>query len=134
MCRSSPVGRVSRRKARLRDLTDFSDIYATFAEVAAAKLPKHLTFDGHSFAPQLHGEPGKPRDWVYVQLGNKWYARSRDWKLTQNGELFDMKDAPFVEKPVADDAQDAEARAGRHELQKVLETLNPGAGKVATKP
>jgi arylsulfatase A len=120
----TPEGKV------LRDLTDFSDIYATFAQIAGAPLPKHLTFDSHSFAPQLHGHPGKPREWIYVQLGHQWYVRSQDWKLTQSGDLFDMKDAPFVEKPVAADTQDTQARAGREMLQKVLHTLNPAAGKV----
>jgi hypothetical protein len=56
-------------------------------------------------------------------------VRSPGWKLTQAGELFDMKDAPFVEKPVAADTADAEARAGREKLQKVLDMLKPGAGK-----
>jgi arylsulfatase A len=120
----TPEGKV------LKDLTDFSDIYATFAQIAGAPLPKHLTFDSHSFAPQLHGHPGKPREWIYVQLGHQWYVRSQDWKLTQSGDLFDMKDAPFVEKPVAADTQDTQARAGREMLQKVLHTLNPAAGKV----
>jgi hypothetical protein len=41
-----------------------------------------------------------------------------------------MKDAPFVEKPVAADSNDAEARAGREKLQKVLATLKPAAGSV----
>jgi arylsulfatase A-like enzyme len=114
----------------VKDLTDFSDIYATFAEVAGAEMPKNLPFDGHSFAPQLHGHPGKPREWVFVQLGEKWYARSKDFKLTQGGELFDMRDAPFVEKPVAADNNDPGARAARQHLQKVLDTLDPAAGKM----
>jgi arylsulfatase A len=113
----------------LGDLVDFSDIYPTFAQVTAAKLPERLKFDGHSFAPQLRGQAGKSRDWVYVQLGNHWYARSRDWKLTDSGELFDMTDAPFDEKPVEN--KDAKARAGQEELQKVLGMLNPANGKTA---
>jgi arylsulfatase A-like enzyme len=121
----TPEGKV------VKDLTDFSDMYATFADVAGAKLPRELTFDGHSFAPQLRGQPGKPREWVYVQLGNKWYVRSLGWKLTQSGELFDMKDAPFVEKPVAADTKDTQARTARAKLQNVLDTLKPAAGKVA---
>jgi arylsulfatase A len=120
----TPEGKV------LKDLIDFSDMHATFADVAGAPLPKEVKFDGHSFAPQLRGQPGKPREWIYVQLGNKWYVRSQDWKLTRSGELFDMKDAPFEEKLVAADTKDAAARAGREKLQKVLDTLNPAAGKV----
>jgi arylsulfatase A len=94
-------------------------------------MPRNLTFDGHSFAPQLRGQPGKPREWVYVQLGNRWYVRSQDWKLTRNGALFDVKNAPFAEKPVDADTKDAEARAGREKLQKVLDTLKPEDGKTA---
>ena len=41
-----------------------------------------------------------------------------------------MKDAPFVEKPVAANTKDADARAAREKLQKVLDTLKPTAGKV----
>jgi arylsulfatase A len=119
----TPQGKV------LKDLVDFSDMHPTFAEIAGAKMPTALTFDGQSFAPQLRGEAGKPREWVYVQLGDKWYVRSAEWKLTQSGDLFEMKDAPFVEKPVSADTKDAGARAGRDKLQKVLDTLKPAAGK-----
>jgi len=119
----TPEGKV------LKDLVDFSDMYATFADLAGAGLPRNLTVDGQSFAPQLRGQAGKPREWVYVQLGNKWYVRSQEWKLTQSGALFDMKDAPFTEKPVSADTTDANARAGREKLQKVLDMLNPAAGK-----
>src|SRR5262249_45439342 len=69
----------------LKDLTDFSDMYVTFAEIAGASLPKDLTLDGQSVAPQLRGQAGKPREWGYVQLGNKWYVRSQDWRLTPRG-------------------------------------------------
>jgi arylsulfatase A len=119
----TPAGKV------VGDLIDFSDMYATFAQVAGAKLPEGLTFDSHSFAPQLHGRPGNPREWVYVQLGQHWYARSPHWKLTESGHLFDMSDAPFVEKLVSPDSLDAAARAGREKLQKVLDTLRPAHGK-----
>jgi len=114
----------------LDDLTDFSDFYPTFAEVAVAKMPKKLAFDGQSFAPQLHGERGVPRQWIFVQLGNRWYVRSRDWKLMRSGAFFDMKAAPFVEIPVGPNTGNAEARAGREDLEKVLARLNPAAGKV----
>jgi hypothetical protein len=40
-----------------------------------------------------------------------------------------MKDAPFVEKPVAADTTDPEAVAGREKLRKVLDTFKPAAGK-----
>ena len=54
-----------------KDLVDFSDMLPTFAELAGAKLPAEPKIDGHSFAPQLRGEKGQPREWAYVQLGER---------------------------------------------------------------
>ena len=118
-----PEGRVS------KDLVDFSDFFATFVDVAGASIPAGVAFDSHSFAPQLHGEKGTPRDWVYIQLGRKWYVRGQDFKLTQSGELFDMSDAPFEEKAVAADTKDQVATAARARLQAVLDKLSPATGK-----
>lgn len=123
----TPAGRV------LKDLVGFSDFYATFAELAGAKLPENLTFDSRSFAPQLRGERGNPREWTYVQLGAQWYARNDGWKLTEKGELFDLSDAPFAQKLVAADTQSAEAQAARAQLQAVLDKLDPAAGVTDSK-
>jgi arylsulfatase A len=119
----APAGRV------LKDLVDFSDLLPTFAEAAGAKLPEGVTIDGRSFAPQLHGQKGNPREWIFVQLGRNWYVRDDGWKLNQGGELFDMKDAPFVEKLIAADSTDEAAVAARKRLQAVLDKLNPAGGK-----
>lgn len=116
----------------LRDLTDFTDFFPTFAEVAGARMPEGVKFDGHSFAPQLRGKNGEPRDWIFVQLGAKWYARNDGWKLNQSGELHDLSDAPFVEKPVTAENQSAAAKIARGKLQAVLDELNPAAGKTDT--
>lgn len=118
-----PAGKV------LNDLVDFSDFFATFAELAGAKMPAGVTFDSRSFARQLRGEKGTPRDWVFVQLGARWYVREPGFKLTQNGELYDMKDAPFVEKLVPTESASEEAKAARTRLQAVLDKLSPATGK-----
>jgi len=118
-----------------KDMVDFSDFHATFADLAGANLPAGVTIDGRSFAPQLRGQKGNPREWIYVQLGKNWYVKERFWKLNQSGELYDMKDAPFVETLVPADTKDAEAIAARKRLQAVLDQLNPAGGKVeAVKP
>ncbi len=85
--------------------------------------------DSISFAPQLKGEPGTPRKWVFVQLKEDWYVRNNRWKLYRDGNLFDMKDAPFQEIPVPDDTDNADAKAARLELQAVLDALKPSANK-----
>lgn len=122
---TAPAGKV------LNDLVDFSDLFPTFAELAGSKMPAGWTFDGRSFAPQLRGQPGTPREWIFVQLGANWYVRDRSWKLNNQGEMFDMTDAPFVEKLVAADTADARAVAARKRLQAALDQLDPAAGKTA---
>jgi arylsulfatase A len=113
------------------DLVDFSDFFPTISELAGAKLPEGVTIDGKSFASILKGEEGTPREWIFVQLGRNWYVRESNWKLNHAGELFDMKDAPFEEKPVATDSTDPEAIAARARLQVVLDKLDVKNGKIA---
>lgn len=122
---TAPAGKV------LNDLVDFSDLFPTFAELAGAKMPQGWTFDGRSFAPQLQGQTGRPREWIFVQLGPNWYVRDRSWKLNNQGQLFDMTDAPFAETLVAADAPDARAAAARKRLQAALDQLDPASGKTA---
>ena len=112
------------------DLVDFSDFLPTLSEIAGGKLPEGVTIDGKSFASTLKGGKGTPREWIFVQLGRKWYARESKWKLNQAGELFDMKDAPFEETLVAADSTDPEAMAARSRLQTVLTQLDITSGKI----
>jgi arylsulfatase A len=119
----APAGRV------LSDLVDFSDLLPTFAEVAGTKPPSGVTLDGHSFAAQLRGHNGSPREWIFVQLGRRWYVRDDGWKLNEAGELYDMKETPFVEQLVPADSKEEAAGAARRRLQAVLDKLNPAGGK-----
>lgn len=112
------------------DLIDFSDVLPTFADLAGARLPGDVKFDGRSFAPQLHGKPGQPREWIFVQLKRDWYVRNDGWKLNQSGELFSMQDAPFAEIPIAAGNADEKADTARKQLAAVLAELNPAGGKV----
>jgi arylsulfatase A len=104
-----------------RDLIDFTDFLPTFAELARTKPPEGVKWDGRSFAPQLRGEPGRPREWVYVELNGRSYARDARFKLTNQGELFDLINAPFEEKTVARDTRDEQATAARQRLQAILD-------------
>ncbi len=111
-------------------LIDATDLIPTFAALAKAPLPTQKPLDGRSFLPTLLGKPANPRDWIFIELGNKWYAREDNWKLNRTGELFDMRNAPFTEPLVAADTQDEAAIAAKKRLQAVLDNLNPAAGFV----
>jgi len=114
---TTPAGQV------VPDLTDFSDFFPTFAELAGAKMPEGVTIDGHSFAERLRGRPGAPREWAYVQLGAERYVREPRWKLDQSGQLFDMREAPFRQIAVAAETAGEEAQSARRRLQGVLDRL-----------
>ena len=117
-----PAGKVS------ADLIDSTDFMPTFAELTGAKLPEKTLFDGRSLAPQLRGEPGTKREWIYNQLAAMWYVREAGWKLNEKGELYDMSDAPFTEKLVAASADTAASKAARTRLTVALAKLNPAGG------
>ena len=118
----TPTGKVC------ADLIDSTDLLTTFAELTGGKLPKKTVFDGHSFAAQLRGEIGKPRDWIYNQLASMWYVRDTQWKLNHLGELFDMSSAPFTEKLIAPDSETHAAKAARKRMTAVLAGLDPAGG------
>jgi arylsulfatase A len=107
-------------------LADFSDIMPTCLELAGAQVPSGL--DGVSFAPQLQSKPGKPREWVHSHYVNQCFVRDTKWKLRENGELYDVSGAPYVEKLVPPDQDTTESKAARVRLKIVLERLHPTEG------
>jgi arylsulfatase A len=95
----TPAGRVN------DDLIDSTDFLPTLCAAAGVPVPSSLPIDGHSFLPQLQGEKGEPRQWIYT-----WYARdgvppvrefvaNKDYKLYRNGRFYDLRKDPFEEQP-----------------------------------
>jgi arylsulfatase A len=112
----------------INDLVDATDWMPTFAALAGAKLPENVILDGKSFAPQLKGEKGTPREWIFMELGNQWYVREEKWKLNRANELFDMRNAPFEEILIPADSKDEMAVSARQRLSGVLKSINPEGG------
>ena len=110
-----------------KDLIDFSDFLPTFCEIAGAST-EPLTLDGRSFLPQLHGETGKPRDFVYC-----WYnrdmqpgatqisARNQRYKLYASGAFYDVPNDQQETHPLTDADLNPEQRVIKAELQAVIE-------------
>jgi arylsulfatase A len=118
----TPAGKVT------ADLIDSTDFLPTFAELAGAPLPAKTVIDGRTFAPQLQGKKGQPREWIFIQLARMWYVRDAKYKLDQTGQLFDMSKAPFEEIPLPATA----AAPARARLQAALAKLNPAGGILDT--
>lgn len=97
-----PSGRVN------DDLVASTDFLPTLCEAARAPVPSSLNIDGQSFLPQLLGEQGRPRPWLYC-----WYARNGGptaqvefvmtarRKLHRDGKFFDLTNDPFEKHPLA---------------------------------
>jgi hypothetical protein len=60
------------------------------------------------------------RNWIFIELGNKWYVRDAKWKLNRANELYDMSDAPFDEKLVLASSDNAESAAARKKLTEIV--------------
>ena len=117
---------VQQRTVAINVLT--TDLVPTFSEIAGVTLPTDRQLDGRSFAPQLRGERGSPRDYAFMQLARDWWVRRDGWKLNQESELFDMSRAPFEETLIATDADSEASKAARTNLASALAKLNPAGG------
>jgi len=104
-------------------LVDFTDMMPTWLELAGTAAPGGL--DGVSFAPQLRGQPGKPREWVHSLFVNKYFVRNAKWKLRENGDLYDVSDAPYAEIRVPEDNDTPESKAARQRLHAIMTQLHP---------
>jgi arylsulfatase A len=77
------------------DLVDFSDVVPTLAELGGTKLPGNIKFDGRSFAPQLRGEKGRAREWIFSQLGHEKLVRDSRYMLHSDGRMYDVENDPL---------------------------------------
>jgi arylsulfatase A len=106
---------------------DFSDFVPTFAEAAGIEIPENMKVDGISFMPQLRGEKGNPREWIFCHYDPRWgkwkkrrFVRGKRWKLYDNGELYDVPADTLEQNPNPRSRQAAEARK---RLQAVLDSI-----------
>ena len=109
------------------DIVDFSDLLPTLADAAGAALPANRIIDGRSFLPQLRGQTGNPRAWIYCYYQKnpdsliQRFARDQQWKLYDDGNLFDVPADVLEQNP---NPAGAEADAARARLQNVLDFMN----------
>lgn len=124
------------------DLVDFSDVLPTVAEWAGLALPADQKFDGVSFAPQLRGETGTPRDWLFCyyharptqkSVGRAW-ARDKRFKLYRTGDLFDVTNDVEEKKPIAPADDTAESKSARAKLRAVLDSFPKESLKLRRAP
>ncbi len=107
------------------DLVDVSDFLPTLTVLAHAELPAGTTLDGHSFAPQLLGNPGRPRAWVYSGHRGRSFLRDERWKLTNGGALYDLARDPDETAAIGPGADTPESAAARARLESYVRAYFP---------
>ena len=118
----------------LDDLVDFSDFLPTLTELADVPIPEGMPCDGHSFLPQIKGEKGNPRDWVFCYYNPRvpfadfqahagQFVRDQRFKIYHDGRFYDVP-ADFLEKNhlIKGDG-DVEMETAREHLQAVMDTM-----------
>ena len=115
------------------DLVDFSDFLPTVMQAIGHTVNEPL--DGHSFWPQLCGEPGTPREWVYCyyyprpQRGKPVrFVRDQRWKLYGDGRFFDIQNDVLEQRPLDDFADRSPVATARQKLVQALESM-PATGE-----
>ena len=125
------------------DLIDFTDFLATFVSAVGVELPEDEVFDGVSFWERLQGNPGAPREWLYMYYFSNpygvtghgiWFSpqsrfvRDKRYKLYDSGDLYDVAADPLEVRLLPWD--DTESATARSTLQAVLSStkLQPAQG------
>ncbi len=116
------------------DLISFADFFPTLADFGQGELPRNTILDGRSLAPQLRGEPGEPREWVFsyywpkpVSNPNRFnrvrFVFDKEYKLYADGRLFHLPDDPRETDPIKLGQASAAAQSAREKLAKALRTM-----------
>ncbi|MBO03543.1 MAG: arylsulfatase [Chloroflexi bacterium] len=113
------------------DLVDSSDFLPTILDAAGITPPDDYVIDGQTFLPQLKGEDGDSREWMYFHFepmsGRVYrfarYIRTHQYKLYDDGRLFDINADPEEQSPF-EASTDNEKRADvRAELAPIFDQM-----------
>ena len=111
------------------DLIDASDFLPTFLDVS--NIEHKDVIDGRSFYPQIIGEKGKPRDWIYFYFDPNSprlkrpvseFVREKKWKLYSDNKMFNVLDDPD-EKNIISWDENEETKIVYKKLKKILSEI-----------
>ncbi len=110
------------------DLVDTTDFLPTLCAAAGIAVPASPVLDGRSFWPQLRGEKGTPRDWLYAwysprqrpELEAREFAYTARHKLYRTGEFYDLAADPDEKTALPVAGLTGEAAAAARQLSAAL--------------
>lgn len=111
----------------LEDLVDSTDILPTICAAAGISVPPDWVLDGQSFLPQLLGQPGRPRQWIYCWYSPRGeplreFAFDQRYKLYRSGQFFDWAADPDEQHPLDVAQLHGPAAEAARKLQAALDT------------
>ena len=111
------------------DMVEATDFLPTIFEVAGLQFPEGYLIDGRSFLPQLRGEPGNPREWMFFHfepmndrndIGQIRFVRNNEWKLYETGQLYDLRNDLEEDLPIFESEDNSEQSTARSTLKPVF--------------
>lgn len=114
----------------LRDLIEFTDFYPTLADAAGITLTQQDPIDGISFLPQLRGQQGSLREWVFCHYQPYWnktpgqFIRNAGYKLYADGRFYCIAEDLFERQDLANSTK-PKTLAMRKQLQSRLDRCPP---------
>jgi arylsulfatase A len=128
------------------DLVDFTDILPTISDAIQLKIPEEWNTDGVSILPQIKGEKGTPRKWIFSHYSpihsegaNKNAARffrDHNYKLYSDGRFYDLINDIEERNPIEVGKADKEGErirkvfAAEHAKLPAWKFGDPGVAKV----
>ena len=116
-----------------RDMVESTDFLPTIMEAAGLEFPAGFVADGRSFYPQLTGEAGNPREWMFFHFEPMSarsstprlfrFVRDSHWKLYETGELYDLRMDLDEELPIYEALETEEQSEARARLGPIFEEL-----------
>jgi arylsulfatase A-like enzyme len=117
-----------------RDLVDASDFFPTLAEIAGFEIPGEWYTDGISFAPRLIRQEGIQREqaffwydprpgWDKDQFSRSIFALDHEYKLYDDGRMFDISGLMPVETELDTTNLSPAASAARIKLREVIDKM-----------
>ncbi len=121
------------------DLVDSTDFLPTICEAAGIKLAADFVADGRSFLPQLRGEKGQPREWIYSwysprQENLREFAFNQHYKLYRTGDFYDLRKDLEESSPVKASSLSGEAASAAKMLQGALDKYQDARPASLPKP
>jgi len=109
------------------DLIDATDFLPTICAATSVPVPAELKIDGRSFLPQLRGEKGQPRDWLYAWYNPSGGAKAKEefahdaqYKLYTDGRFYNVEKDDNEKNQLTDAVLDDAGKAAKAKLAAAL--------------